>query len=68
MVLGARRRWPFRREGPNGSALLLEPFRVSGSVGGDHENRVLGMGQGSGSRGRYTRGLGEAIGVGDLEA
>ncbi|MQL67818.1 hypothetical protein Taro_000112, partial [Colocasia esculenta] len=21
---GARRRWPFRREGPNGSALLLE--------------------------------------------
>ncbi|MQL99257.1 hypothetical protein Taro_031977 [Colocasia esculenta] len=24
VVLGARRRWPFRREGPNGSALLLE--------------------------------------------
>ncbi|MQL73008.1 hypothetical protein Taro_005359 [Colocasia esculenta] len=24
MELGARRRWPFRREGPNGSALLLE--------------------------------------------
>ncbi|MQM23100.1 hypothetical protein Taro_056162 [Colocasia esculenta] len=22
--LGARRRWPFRREGPNGPALLLE--------------------------------------------
>ncbi|MQL84232.1 hypothetical protein Taro_016739 [Colocasia esculenta] len=22
--LGARRRWPFQREGPNGSALLLE--------------------------------------------
>ncbi|MQL70900.1 hypothetical protein Taro_003215, partial [Colocasia esculenta] len=22
--LGARRRWPFRREGPNGSALLLK--------------------------------------------
>ncbi|MQL72239.1 hypothetical protein Taro_004592 [Colocasia esculenta] len=96
MVLGARRRWPFRREGPNGSALLLEvvgvrimlvvttagrasgggdravvmvpvassgfplqlyvtlgPFRVSGSVGGDRENRVLGLGRWSGSRGRY---------------
>ncbi|MQL68858.1 hypothetical protein Taro_001144, partial [Colocasia esculenta] len=24
VVLGARRRWPFRREGPNGSALLLK--------------------------------------------
>ncbi|MQL74556.1 hypothetical protein Taro_006926 [Colocasia esculenta] len=24
MELGERRRWPFRREGPNGSALLLE--------------------------------------------
>ncbi|MQL73967.1 hypothetical protein Taro_006307 [Colocasia esculenta] len=24
VVLGARRRWPFRCEGPNGSALLLE--------------------------------------------
>ncbi|MQM13848.1 hypothetical protein Taro_046775 [Colocasia esculenta] len=24
VVLGARRRWPFRREGPNGSALLVE--------------------------------------------
>ncbi|MQL98612.1 hypothetical protein Taro_031325, partial [Colocasia esculenta] len=24
VVLGARRRWPFRREDPNGSALLLE--------------------------------------------
>ncbi|MQM10167.1 hypothetical protein Taro_043057 [Colocasia esculenta] len=24
VVLGERRRWPFRREGPNGSALLLE--------------------------------------------
>ncbi|MQL81083.1 hypothetical protein Taro_013533 [Colocasia esculenta] len=24
MELGARRRWPFRREGPNGLALLLE--------------------------------------------
>ncbi|MQL89738.1 hypothetical protein Taro_022316 [Colocasia esculenta] len=24
MVLGARRRWPFRREGPNGAALLLK--------------------------------------------
>ncbi|MQL94378.1 hypothetical protein Taro_027033 [Colocasia esculenta] len=54
VVLGARRRWPFRREGPNGSALLLEPFRVSGSVGGDRENRVLGVGQGSGSQGRYS--------------
>ncbi|MQM16983.1 hypothetical protein Taro_049949 [Colocasia esculenta] len=24
VVLGARRRWPFRREGPNESAVLLE--------------------------------------------
>ncbi|MQM09386.1 hypothetical protein Taro_042253 [Colocasia esculenta] len=24
VVLGVRRRWPFRREGPNGSALLVE--------------------------------------------
>ncbi|MQL72874.1 hypothetical protein Taro_005223 [Colocasia esculenta] len=24
VVLGARRRWPFRREGPNGLALLME--------------------------------------------
>ncbi|MQL74071.1 hypothetical protein Taro_006440, partial [Colocasia esculenta] len=24
VVLGERRRWSFRREGPNGSALLLE--------------------------------------------
>ncbi|MQM21662.1 hypothetical protein Taro_054707 [Colocasia esculenta] len=24
VVLGERRRWPFRREGPNGSALLVE--------------------------------------------
>ncbi|MQM10583.1 hypothetical protein Taro_043474 [Colocasia esculenta] len=24
VVLGAKRRWPFRREGPNGSALLVE--------------------------------------------
>ncbi|MQL74072.1 hypothetical protein Taro_006441 [Colocasia esculenta] len=56
VVLGARRRWSFRREGPNGSALLVEPFRISGSVGGDCENRVLGMARGSGSRGCYTAG------------
>ncbi|MQL93166.1 hypothetical protein Taro_025797 [Colocasia esculenta] len=49
--LGARRRWPFRREGPSGSALLLE---VSRSVGCDRENRVLGLGRGSGSRSRYS--------------
>ncbi|MQM11185.1 hypothetical protein Taro_044088 [Colocasia esculenta] len=54
VVLGARRRWSFRREGPNGSALLVEPFRVSGSVDGDRENRVLSVGRGSGSRGRYN--------------
>ncbi|MQM16332.1 hypothetical protein Taro_049292 [Colocasia esculenta] len=29
------------------------PFRVSRSVDGDRENRVLGVGRGSGSRGRY---------------
>ncbi|MQM10930.1 hypothetical protein Taro_043830 [Colocasia esculenta] len=54
VVLGARRRQSFQREGPNGSALLVEvrllnsgrPFRVSGSVGGDRKNRVLGMGRG----------------------
>ncbi|MQM19218.1 hypothetical protein Taro_052218 [Colocasia esculenta] len=28
VVLGARRRWPFRCEGPNGSALLLEGVRI----------------------------------------
>ncbi|MQL86519.1 hypothetical protein Taro_019053, partial [Colocasia esculenta] len=43
--LGARRRWPLRCEDPNGSALLLKPFRVPGSVGGDSENRVLGLGR-----------------------
>ncbi|MQM12015.1 hypothetical protein Taro_044927 [Colocasia esculenta] len=43
MVLGARRRWPFRREGPNRSALHLE---VSGSVGGDHENRSSAWAEG----------------------
>ncbi|MQL93362.1 hypothetical protein Taro_026010 [Colocasia esculenta] len=40
-----------RREGQDsGRGHILWPFRVSGSVGGDRENRVLGMGQGSGSR------------------
>ncbi|MQL81166.1 hypothetical protein Taro_013616 [Colocasia esculenta] len=29
--LGARRRWPFRREGPNGSALLLEVGTLNSS-------------------------------------
>ncbi|MQM14422.1 hypothetical protein Taro_047353 [Colocasia esculenta] len=33
--------------------VTLGPFRVSGSMGGDRENRVLGVGRGSGSRGRY---------------
>ncbi|MQL93986.1 hypothetical protein Taro_026634 [Colocasia esculenta] len=35
--------------------VTLEPFRVSGSMGDDRENRVLGVGRGSGSRGRYNR-------------
>ncbi|MQL68556.1 hypothetical protein Taro_000796, partial [Colocasia esculenta] len=30
--------------------VTLGPFRVPGSVGGDRENRVLGVGRGSGSR------------------
>ncbi|MQL83087.1 hypothetical protein Taro_015568 [Colocasia esculenta] len=54
VLLGARRRWSFLREGPNGLALHVEPFWVSGSVGGDRENQVLGVGRGSGSRGRYS--------------
>ncbi|MQL84315.1 hypothetical protein Taro_016813, partial [Colocasia esculenta] len=63
VVPGARRRWSFQREVPDGSALLVEvrllnngrahagwrirgPFWVSGSVGGDRENWVLGVGRG----------------------
>ncbi|MQL78005.1 hypothetical protein Taro_010415 [Colocasia esculenta] len=38
---------------PSQLYVTLGPFRVFGSVGGDRENRVLGMGRGSGSRGRY---------------
>ncbi|MQM19833.1 hypothetical protein Taro_052846 [Colocasia esculenta] len=33
--------------------VTLGSFRVSGSVGGNCENRVLCVGRGSGSRGRY---------------
>ncbi|MQL75811.1 hypothetical protein Taro_008168, partial [Colocasia esculenta] len=33
--------------------VTLGPFRISGSVGGDRENRVLDLGRGSGSRDRY---------------
>ncbi|MQM18735.1 hypothetical protein Taro_051730 [Colocasia esculenta] len=31
VVLGARRRWPFRREGPNGLALLVEAYDTKDS-------------------------------------
>ncbi|MQL94393.1 hypothetical protein Taro_027050 [Colocasia esculenta] len=34
--------------------VTLGPFRVPGTVGGDRENRVLGLGRESGSRGRYS--------------
>ncbi|MQL76600.1 hypothetical protein Taro_008991 [Colocasia esculenta] len=40
--------------GASDCGVLCTPFQVSGSVGGDRENRVLGMGRGSGSRGRYS--------------
>ncbi|MQL72157.1 hypothetical protein Taro_004473, partial [Colocasia esculenta] len=46
LELGARRRWPFRREGPNGSALHLESFaRWSAPEGLSHKRgcyRCLG--------------------------
>ncbi|MQM04164.1 hypothetical protein Taro_036959, partial [Colocasia esculenta] len=45
---------PSQCTSPLGYAPKGLPFRVSGSVGGDRENRVLGVGRGSGSRGRYT--------------
>ncbi|MQM20348.1 hypothetical protein Taro_053366 [Colocasia esculenta] len=39
---------------PSQLYITLGPFRVSRSMGGDRENWVLGLGRGSGSRGRYS--------------
>ncbi|MQM00547.1 hypothetical protein Taro_033282 [Colocasia esculenta] len=39
---------------PSELYVTLGPFWVSGSVGGDRKNRVLGVGRGSSSPGRYS--------------
>ncbi|MQL83433.1 hypothetical protein Taro_015920 [Colocasia esculenta] len=54
------RGWRLRKSGPRRgprvgfsghySGIRARPFWVFGSVGGDQENRVLGVGRGSGSR------------------
>ncbi|MQL76571.1 hypothetical protein Taro_008960 [Colocasia esculenta] len=44
---------------PFSEYVTLEPFWVHGSVGGDRENRVLGVGRGSGSR--VVTGLGRVL-------
>ncbi|MQL97903.1 hypothetical protein Taro_030601 [Colocasia esculenta] len=41
MVLGARRRWSFRREGPNGSALLVESLARCSALEGLFRERLL---------------------------
>ncbi|MQL84918.1 hypothetical protein Taro_017429 [Colocasia esculenta] len=52
------RRWRVAslREGPLRLDLLLEPFWVSGPVGGGADSRILGGSRGPGRRGRYTWG------------
>ncbi|MQL98877.1 hypothetical protein Taro_031597 [Colocasia esculenta] len=48
VMLGARRRWPFRREGPNGSALLLEVRLLSSG------RACVGQRRRGGSRGPHS--------------
>ncbi|MQL68391.1 hypothetical protein Taro_000669 [Colocasia esculenta] len=49
VVLGASRRWPFRREGPNGSALLVE-VRLLNSC-----RACIGRRRRGGSRGPHSQ-------------
>ncbi|MQM15630.1 hypothetical protein Taro_048579 [Colocasia esculenta] len=55
-----QRRWavvvnPIASSGsPSQLYVTLGLFRVPGSVGGDRKNRVIDLGQGSSSRGRYS--------------
>ncbi|MQL97378.1 hypothetical protein Taro_030068 [Colocasia esculenta] len=53
-IVGARRwRVASLQEGPLRLDLHLEPFRVSGPVGGGADGRILGRSRGPGRRSRY---------------